>query len=383
MLPSAGLVTATSTPAPGPTVLREVDCVAEGDALCQFVLDLTGNTTLARAADWLIAKPVAIVAIIVLALVVRAIVRRLVDRVVRRIAEGRSPTGRLRPGRTRDLVESASPLATLRRRQRSEAMGSVLKSAASFAIFVVAGMMVLSELGLDLAPLIASAGIAGIALGFGAQNLVKDFLAGVFMIFEDQYGVGDVIDTGEATGTVEAVGLRVTQLRDIDGAVWYVRNGEVVRIGNMSQGWARAVLDVGVGYGEDVAIVRSLLAEVATSLCRDPEWEPLVVEDPEVWGVEAMGPDSGVVRVAVKTQPLEQWKVAHELRQRIKVAFDEHGVEMPLPQRTIWMRTHGPDPAAVSGSAPAASGPAPAASEPAPAASDTDSATRRPPETPH
>jgi small conductance mechanosensitive channel len=238
-------------------------------------------------------------------------------------------------------------------------MGSVLKSAASFAIFVLAGLMVLSELGLDLAPLIASAGIAGIALGFGAQNLVKDFLAGVFMIFEDQYGVGDVIDTGEATGSVEAVGLRVTQLRDVDGVVWYVRNGEVIRIGNKSQGWARAVLDIGVGYGEDIAMVRTLLKEVADTLWRDPEWAELVVEEPEVWGVEAMGPDAVLVRVAVKTQPLEQWKVARELRERIKAAFDERGIEIPFPQRTVWMRTEGP------GTAPPA--PAPDAPDVVPA----------------
>lgn len=336
----------TPAPTPSPTLVRDVDCTVDGGTLCQVVLDVTGNPTLARAADWLVAKPLAIVLIVALALLLRAVLRRLVDRVVQRIAEGRSPTGKLREGRTRDFVESASPLATVRRRQRSEAMGSVLKSSASFAIFVIAGLMVLSELGLDLAPLIASAGIAGIALGFGAQNLVKDFLAGVFMIFEDQYGVGDVIDTGEATGSVEAVGLRVTQLRDVDGVVWYVRNGEVIRIGNKSQGWARAVLDIGVGYGEDIAMVRALLKEVADTLWQDPEWTDLVVEEPEVWGVEAMSPDAVVVRVAVKTQPLEQWKVARELRERIKAAFDERGIEIPFPQRTVWMRTDGPAAAA-------------------------------------
>ncbi len=375
MLPITGLaalpavlpaVLPTPAPTPSPTLVRDVDCIVDGGTLCQVVLDVTGDPTLARAADWLVAKPLAIVLIVALALLLRAVLRRLVDRVVQRIAEGRSPTGKLRAGRTRDLVESASPLATVRRRQRSEAMGSVLKSSASFAIFVIAGLMVLSELGLDLAPLIASAGIAGIALGFGAQNLVKDFLAGVFMIFEDQYGVGDVIDTGEATGSVEAVGLRVTQLRDVDGVVWYVRNGEVIRIGNKSQGWARAVLDIGVGYGEDIAMVRTLLKEVADTLWRDPEWADLVVEEPEVWGVEAMGPDAVLVRVTVKTQPLEQWKVARELRERIKAAFDERGIEIPFPQRTVWMRTEGP------GTAP----PAPA---PAPDAPDAPDAVPAPP----
>jgi small conductance mechanosensitive channel len=177
-----------------------------------------------------------------------------------------------------------------------------------------------------------------VALGFGAQNLVKDFLSGVMMLLEDQYGVGDVIDMGEAAGVVEAVGLRITRLRSVDGTVWYVRNGEVIRVGNSSQDWARAVIDISVSYQAEPARVRELLAQVSHELAEDLEWERLILEEPEVWGVENLAADSVVVRLVVKTKPLEQWRVARELRERIKVRLDAEGIEIPFPQRTIWIR---------------------------------------------
>ena len=177
-------------------------------------------------------------------------------------------------------------------------------------------------MGYNIAPLIASAGILGVALGFGAQSLVKDFLSGIFMILEDQYGVGDVVNVGEATGTVEAVGLRVTRLRDVDGTVWYVRNGEILAVGNMSQNWARSVLDISISYHEDVDRVTRILRGVAHEMWEDPDYRP----------------DAFVVRVVIKTAPLEQWAISRELRQRIKTRFDELGIEIPLPQRVIWQR---------------------------------------------
>jgi small conductance mechanosensitive channel len=198
--------------------------------------------------------------------------------------------------------------------------------------------MMLSEIGVNIAPIIASAGILGIALGFGAQSLVKDFLSGVFMIFEDQYGVGDVVDVGEAIGTVEAVTLRVTRLRDLNGTVWYVPNGEILRVGNMSQNWSRAVLDVSVGYGEDLGRVTRVLKEVAHDLWEDEEYSELIIEEPEVTGVEMLAADSVNLRVLIKTRPLEQWAVAREMRQRIKARFDHEGIEIPFAQRVIWHR---------------------------------------------
>jgi len=205
-------------------------------------------------------------------------------------------------------------------------------------IGAIAIVMILEELNYSVGPLLASAGIVGVALGFGAQNLVKDFLSGVMMLLEDQFGVGDVVDLGEAIGVVEAVGLRVTQVRGLDGTVWYVRNGEVLRVGNYGQEWARAILDVRVAYGEDTARARELILDVARELASDPEWSERFIDEPEIWGVEELAADGVVIRLVVKTRPLEQWAISRELRERIKAKFDAEGVEIPLPQRTVWFR---------------------------------------------
>ena len=194
------------------------------------------------------------------------------------------------------------------------------------------------EIGVNVAPIIASAGILGLALGFGAQSLVSDFLSGIFMIFEDQYGVGDEVDLGEAVGTVEAVSLRVTRLRDVNGTVWYVRNGEVLRVGNMSQNWARTVLDIVVGYQEDLTEVTRVLKDVAHDVWDDEDFRGIVLEEPSVWGVQDLGADGVTVRVALKTAPSQQWAVAREMRARIKKRFDIEGIEIPYPQLTIWRR---------------------------------------------
>jgi moderate conductance mechanosensitive channel len=167
---------------------------------------------------------------------------------------------------------------------------------------------------------------------------VRDFLSGIFMILEDQYGVGDVVNVGEATGEVEAVGLRVTRLRDVDGTVWYVRNGEILAVGNMSQNWARTVLDVPIAYHEDLERVRTVLRDVAHDLWQDPDYHDSILEEPEVWGVERLDPDGVVMRIVIKTAPLEQWSIARELRERVKARFDRLGIEIPLPQRMVWQR---------------------------------------------
>jgi small conductance mechanosensitive channel len=155
---------------------------------------------------------------------------------------------------------------------------------------------------------------------------------------EDQYGVGDVVAFGTAPGTVEAVGLRVTRLRDVNGTVWYMRNGEISAVGNMSQNWARTVLDIPVAFSEDIGVVRALLEDVARDLWDDPEYRPDILEGPEVWGVERWDPDGVVLRVVLKTAPLQQWSVAREMRERIKARFDAEGIEIPLPQRMVWHR---------------------------------------------
>ena len=274
--------------------------------------------------------------IVVLALGFRIALHRLVGRMVRTAVGGSVPVV-LRPlrERARGTRFEPSPLLTERRRQRAETLGSVLRSIASVAVAFIAGLMLLSEIGLDLTPIVASAGIVGVAVGFGAQNLVKDFLTGMFMLLEDQYGVGDVIDVGPATGTVESVTLRTTRLRDVEGTVWYVRNGEIDRIGNKSQGWARALLDVPLDLSTDVGRARVLALEVAQSIADDEAFAGKVVEPPEVWGLEAIGADGLVLRVTVKTAPLEQWAVERELRERLMAAFVAEGITLGVPQRAV------------------------------------------------
>ncbi len=285
--------------------------------------------------DVLLGNPLRLAALLVLAVVVRYLVHRMIDRLVMRAVQAEPPERLLGSRRAAKVVFGGTGIYSERRALRATTLGSLLKSIVTAVISVIVVVMALDILGYPIGPLLASAGIAGIALGFGAQNLVKDFLSGIFMLLEDQYGVGDVIDMGEATGTVEAVGLRVTRLRDVDGTVWYVRNGEVVRVGNSSHGWARTVLDVRIAYDEDIARVERLLADLVAEFAADPEWEPYVLEEPEVVGVENLAADSVVLRVVVKTEPLQQWKIARELRERIKRVFDAEGVQIPqvVPSR--------------------------------------------------
>lgn len=272
--------------------------------------------------------------IVVVAVVVRAVLNRAVRRIVRSAVEGSVPVA-LRPLTDRARAFDATALLPERRRQRTETLGSVLRSIVSFGVVAVAGAMALSEVGLDLAPVVASAGIVGVAVGFGAQNLIKDFLTGIFMIFEDQYGVGDVIDAGPAIGTVETVGLRTTRLRDVEGTVWHIRNGEIARVGNKSQGWARVLLDVPLALDTDIALVRSVALSTAEGLWQDPDWTGKVLEQPEVWGLEHIGADGLLLRLVLKTAPLEQWTVAREVRERLIAAFNTSGIEIGVPQRQV------------------------------------------------
>src|SRR5215207_8653447 len=234
--------------------------------------------------DVLLGNPLKLVVLLLLAVLARYLLHRLIDHGVARAAAAEPPDRLLGSRRAARVVLGGSGVYSERRALRAATLGSLLKSIVSAVIGVLVVVMAMEILGYPIGPLLASAGILGVALGFGAQHLVKDFLNGIFMLLEDQYGVGDVIDMGLASGTVEGVGLRVTRLRAVDGTVWYVRNGEVVRVGNSSHGWARTVLDVPVAYGEDSEHARALIETVARELAADPEWSEHVLEDPEVWG---------------------------------------------------------------------------------------------------
>jgi moderate conductance mechanosensitive channel len=266
---------------------------------------------------------------------VRFIVHRAIDRLIRHAIADQEGPSLFRPLRNR--IPSALQLPSERRGQRAKALASVLRSLASATVFAIAVMMILGELGLNLGPILASAGIAGIAIGFGAQNLVKDFVAGLFMLLEDQYGVGDVVDVGEVSGTVEAVGLRITTIRDAQGVLWYVRNGEIVKVGNKSQGWALIIVDIPVGFVA-VAQATDVLREAAATLAGDPEWADDIVGAPEVLGVEQITAEGATVRVTVKTSSDSQWRVGRELRRRLTDALDHAGIAAAITASRLYVR---------------------------------------------
>lgn len=272
-----------------------------------------------------VASGLRIVLIIALAFVVRHLVRRAITRLIGRLSREDRGFARRLPLRGGLLGN------TERRRQRSETIGSVLRSAASVVILSTAGLMVLSELNVELGPLMASAGIAGVALGFGARSVVADVLSGMFMLLEDQYGVGDRIDAGEAVGTVVEIGLRVTTLRGDGGEIWYVRNGEIKRIGNLSQGWSTATVDVEFDPDADLEDARKLIGAVGEELSNTPPWDEVLWEPVEVLGLDSFTRDTVALRVSAKTLPGRSTEVERELRWRIKRALDGAGLHRSEP----------------------------------------------------
>jgi moderate conductance mechanosensitive channel len=299
---------------------------------CQFIFQATGIGWAAT----LLGTVISILVIVVVAYIVNRAVKRFIKRFVRGMAEqGLQRLGALQG---KAPLSETRPIDLARATMRTETIGGVLRSLSTFVIWSIAALMILGTLGINLGPLIAGAGIAGIALGFGAQNLVKDFLSGIFMLLEDQYGIGDIVDVGDATGTVEAITLRTTRLRDIFGVVWHVPNGEIRRVGNKSQQWARALLDIGVAYDTPIPKALEVIKAVADEVWQDPDWADMILEEPDVWGVQDFGESQITIRLVVKVQPLQQWKVERELRKRLKAAFDATGIEIPFPQRTLWVR---------------------------------------------
>ena len=313
-------------------LIFQPDCVDEAGSWCSRIFQLTNNDMLARYADAVVGTGLRILLIVTLAVLIRLMALRAIHRLTRVTADG-PPPGLLRPLRER-TPESwrGTGLLSRRRSQRARTIGSVLRSGTTFVVSGVAITLVLGELGINLGPIIASAGILGVALGFGAQNLVKDFLSGMFMMVEDQYGVGDTVDLGEATGTVEAVGLRVTTLRDTKGTVWYVRNGEVLRVGNSSQGYSVAVVDLPVGHDADIPETTELAGRSAIELTAEGSaLADDVLEPPEVLGVESISPGGVTLRITTKVRAGRQWAVQRALLAGIKDAFADAGVPPPSP----------------------------------------------------
>ncbi|MET0161563.1 MAG: mechanosensitive ion channel family protein [Microbacteriaceae bacterium] len=272
--------------------------------------------------DWPIVQALIVVGVaFVVRWVLQFVIRRTVAQIVSGVKKGQGTSD------TQAIVNS--PLAAVRVVQRTRTMGTVLGNVVTWIIVVVAFILVLGVFKVDLGPIVGSAAVATAALGFGAQNIIKDILQGLFMVFEDQLGVGDVVDLGPATGVVEEVGIRITKVRDVNGTLWFVRNGEILRVGNMSQGWARVIIDLAVPYDTDVQEVQGLILATAKTLAADPKWAARILETPELWGLESISAEAMVIRLVAKTRTSTKDDVARELRVRLKAALDEAGIKLP------------------------------------------------------
>jgi small conductance mechanosensitive channel len=318
-------------------------CYEQSGNLCRWVYDRTdGNETLANLADWFIDKPVRVIVVLVIAVVLSRLSRRWVKRLVERVVAPKvSPIERLKRIGI-DVPDALESTPSARRSARAHSISILLSSTIVVTIWVIAGMTILGIVGIDLAPLLAGAGIAGVALGFGAQTLVRDCIAGLFMMIEDQYGIGDVIDMGEAVGVVEDVSLRTTVLRGLDGTVWHVPNGVVQRVGNKSQLWSVAVVDVDVAYETDLTSAKAVLRDTALEVCQSDTFAEKVLEEPDVLGVEALAADGITLRMIVRVEPGSQWELQRAIREAVKSRFDAEHIEIPFPQRTVWMRAEAP-----------------------------------------
>lgn len=287
--------------------------------------------------DFWLGAPLRIIMIVLIGLILHAMVRLVIRKVTSSIARG-----------TQSRVVAASPkkrqgnrwktdttLSSARQSQRAKTVGSVLRSVASIVIWTVMIVMIIAELGFNIAPVIASAGVVGVALSFGAQSLVKDFLSGIFIVAEDQLGIGDWVDLGEASGQVEAVGLRTTQVRDLEGTLWHVRNGEILRVGNSSQGWARTVVDLPIPYDADIDEMADFLVEATSEALQKPGIKGNVTGKPEYLGVQSITGESVTLRLLVKTAPAAQFSVGRKLREELKKAMDARGIRMPHTNQSV------------------------------------------------
>jgi small conductance mechanosensitive channel len=298
--------------------------------------------------------------IIVGAVVVRVILQFVINRTVRSIVSG----VKKKQGVDDTQALNATPLAAVRVVQRTRTLGGVLSSLVTTVVVIVAVLLVITTISPDAAgafSLITAA--IGAGLGFGAQNIVKDVLNGLFMVIEDQLGVGDVVDLGPATGVVEAVGIRITDIRDVNGTLWHVRNGEIVRVGNISQGWARAIIDLAVPYESDIDEVEALILKTALDLAEEPKWKRLIMEKPEVWGIESISAEAIVIRLVVKTRTSAKDEVARELRARLKRTLDSAGIRLPALNSIVLSGFEGAG--SIRGARPPKTSPLPVVEKPA------------------
>ena len=295
---------------------------------CEHVYNWTGSKWWANAAEWLLAKPITILAIVAVAAIVARVVRWFITRALRRLMSTAESSTSSRIGRHYSSVLLSAGDDSLRNTARVGTLTAVVRSLATAVVWFVAIVAIFDVLGVSLGPILATAGILGVALGFGTQQMVRDFIAGFFIVTEDQLGVGDTVDLGGgAKGVVERVSLRATHLRDVEGTVWHVPNGQITRVANRSQEWARALIDVVVPYSVDIARVSEVMKSTADSLASDPEFTRSITDSPEIWGIQDFSPAGVEVRLVIRTLPAAQFAVLRELRARLKVAFADAGIE--------------------------------------------------------
>jgi small-conductance mechanosensitive channel len=271
-----------------------------------------------KAASWFVSNGLRIILIVVGALIAVRLLRFLINKIQR-------------------FFEDDDPTTKSEREKRAETLTRTLGNIITIVVWFFAGMMILKELGVEIGPILAGAGIAGLAVGFGAQSLVKDFLSGIFIIIENAFRVGDVVRIADTAGLVEKITLRTTTLRDLEGNVHIIPNGQIAVVTNMTKEWSRFLIDVGVAYKEDVDHVMEVLKEIGEGMQKDAVFGPLILEPLSVLGVDSFGDSSVNIRVMFTTQPLQQWTVGREFRRRMKKTFDEKGIESPFPHRTIYL----------------------------------------------
>lgn len=312
-----------------PTALTDA-CGDDPHWFCERVFDWTDSKTWARFGEWVVAKPITLLVVVIAAAVIARLVRWSITRSMKRLMVTGEANSKRRKGlrrRTSNVLLSSGD-SSLRMQARFGTLNDVFRSIGTALVWLVAIVVAFDVIGVSLGPIIATAGIAGVALGFGTQTMVRDFISGFFIVAEDQFGVGDTIDLGNgAKGIVERVTLRSTHLRDSEGTVWHVSNGQITRVANKSQEWARALIDVVLPYNADIDAVSAVMQEVADSLQTDPKWGADILERAELWGIQEFDADGVHVRLVIKTKPAAQFAVLRELRSRLKTTFDERSID--------------------------------------------------------
>ncbi len=322
---------ATPSPQPTVTVTQTASPVPSAAGVTAEQVAEVQHSFWFKALQWFLGVPLQILIVVVVTIIVIGVSHRLIDRTVKKISDREAEVDEEEePDRVRrDREQFGEALLNQRRTQRASAIGSLLRSIVTAVAVGIAILTILPFLGINIGPLLTSAGVLGVALGFGAQNLVKDYLSGIYIVLEDQYGVGDMVEVGNVVGRVEEVTLRVTRLRDQTGVVWYIRNGEILTVANRSQGWTLAFADIPIAADVDLERVRAAVATVAEQMMADPELDDSLLDEPRYAGVESVSGEAVVVRVVAKAAPTDQTAVSRELRARIKQAFDADGIRIP------------------------------------------------------